>query len=323
MITPQSYIQQDTIRYLAALTNIQDYWLAKAWHLYEIHSSDGRITSLVLSGRFVRTRYQDRAPEADAANIFNNENIYFAGIGITSRKYIQDKFIFNYGKTEDVPVGRSFGVTTGFDNQETKRYYLGLNASLGNYYPFGYLSTFLAYGTYIGSTGLQQEAISVRINYFTRLLNLGDWKIRQFIRPSLIIGINRLPQDNLTFQEGMNGFEGLKTSASRMFVLTLQTQSYPRWSLLGFHFGPYIFSSLGMLGDKSYGFTRSRIYSIFGLGLLIKNNYLTFNTFQISMTFFPFIPGNGNNIFRSNIYQASDFGFMDFEISKPRIVEYR
>jgi hypothetical protein len=323
MILPQSYTSQDTIRFLSAKTNIQDYWGARSWQLFRGYWANGRITSLVLSGRILTTRYPGRAPEAIKANVFRNENSYFSGIGITSRNYVQDKYIFNFGKVEDIPVGRAFGLTVGVNTQETTRLYLGLNVSWGNYYHFGYLTTNLEYGTFKGQNGFQQGVFAGRINYFTRLLTIGNWKIRQFARPTLIFGINRSPTDNLTFSEGMKGFEDLKYSATQMMVLTLQTQSYSPLDLLGFNFGPYIFTSLGMLGNETSGFSKSHLYSLFGFGVLIKNNYLTFNIFQISVTFYPYVPGRGYNIFKTNAYKTSDYGFRDFEISKPGVVDYR
>jgi len=321
MLTAQSYVKNDTIRYLASRTNILDFWIARAWQLPG-WSIDGRITSFVLSGRIVSTRYKEIPAGAAAANVFNKEDTYFTGFGITSRKYIQDQYIFNYGKIEDVPVGRALGMIVGIDVQHTQRMYMGLQASWGDVYHFGYLSTDLEYGTFVGSKGFQQGVLTGRINYYTRLLNIKYWKLRQFIRPTLIFGINRLPADNLTFTGEMKGFEKLEYNATRMLVLTLQTQSYAPWSLLGFNFGPYFFSSFGILGNETSGFSRSKIYSLFGLGVLIRNNYLTFNTFQISMTFYPYIPGSGYNIFKSNAYKTSDYGFRDFDISKPRVVDY-
>jgi hypothetical protein len=322
MITAQSYLLNDTLRYLASRTNIKDFWVARSWQLFKWNTNDGKITSFILSGRVVSTRYPGRSRVAAPTNIFNKEDTYFTGIGITSRKYIQDTYIFNYGKIEDVPVGQAFGLTLGMDVHNKSRMYLGLKASSGNYYHFGYLSFDAEYGTFIGSMGLQQGVIIGRMNYYTRLLDLRRWKLRQFIRPVLIFGINRLPNDNLTFNGEIKGFEKLDYSGTRMMALTLQTQTYSPWSLLGFNFGPYLFSSFGMLGNESSGFSKSKLYSLFGLGVLIKNNYLTFNTFQISMTFYPSIPGRGNNIFKTNAYKTGDYGFMDFDISKPKIVDY-
>jgi hypothetical protein len=59
------------------------------------------------------------------------------------------------------------------------------------------------------------------------------------------------------------------------------------------------------------------------LGVLIKNDNLVMNTFQLSVAFYPVIPGKGNNILKFNSLQTSDFGFRDFEIGKPTTVVFR
>ena len=323
MITTQSLIQNDSLRYLSSKTNIQDYWVARSWHLYKGNSISARTTNFILAGRMVSTKFPGRPQESEQENIFNNQNMYFAGIGVTSRNYVKDKYIFEYGKTEDVPTGRAFGATVGMDVQETNRWYLGLKAAWGNYFSFGYLSTQVEYGTYIKSADFEQGVITGRINYYTKLFSLGKWKIRQFVKPTLIFGVNRLPSDNLPFGDEMKGFEGFEYQAKHKIILTLQTQSYAPWNVFGINFGPFIYSSVGMLGKEETGFSNSRLYSLFGFGLLIKNDYLTFGRFQISLTFYPSVPGGGNNIFRTNAYQTGDYGFTDFDISKPKVVDYR
>lgn len=320
--TSISYVQQDTILHLSSHNNIQDYWVARSWQLFTGNSVKERTTNFILSGRLLVDRYPGRPEEAVAANVFNNQTIFFAGLGVTSRQYIRDSYIFDYGKPEDVPVGRAFGITGGIDVQQQNRWYLGLQAAWGNYYRFGYLSTHFEYGTFIQGSSFQQSVITGRMNYFTRLYQLGNWKIRQFVKPTVIYGLNRFPGDNLTFKEDMKGFEELAYSATSMLVLTLQTQSYAPWNLIGFRFGPYFFASLGMLGDESSGFRRSRLYSFFGLGVLIKNDYLIFGNFQISMAFYPFVPGKGAGVFRTNSFITTDYGFRNFEISKPAVVTF-
>ena len=47
------------------------------------------------------------------------------------------------------------------------------------------------------------------------------------------------------------------------------------------------------------------------------------NAFQLSVSFYPVIPGKGNNILKTNAFQTTDFGFRDFEIGKPTIVDFR
>jgi hypothetical protein len=78
-----------------------------------------------------------------------------------------------------------------------------------------------------------------------------------------------------------------------------------------------------MLADPSTGFKNSQIYSKIGIGVLIKNNYLVFNSFQISIAFYPNIPGIGRSVFKTNSFKTADFGFDDFEIGKPATVLYQ
>jgi hypothetical protein len=78
-----------------------------------------------------------------------------------------------------------------------------------------------------------------------------------------------------------------------------------------------------MLSDSETGFKNSKKYSQIGLGILIKNEKLVFKAFQISISFYPSIPGRGQNIFKANSFRTSDFGFRDFEIEKPAMMIYQ
>jgi len=59
------------------------------------------------------------------------------------------------------------------------------------------------------------------------------------------------------------------------------------------------------------------------LGVLIKNDYLVINTFQLSIAFYPTIPGLGSDILKTNSFKTTDFGFKDFEIGKPAPVSFQ
>lgn len=322
IIADQTYTLSDSVRLFSAQKNILDIWGARSWQLFKDNSTDARTASLIVSSRFLMTRYPGAHPDEVPIGISGRRNFYFAGIGITSRRYFQDKYIFKFGKTEDVPVGRYFGITTGLEARQKHRWYFGFKAAWGNYYSLGYLSSHMEYGTYKDESGFNQQVVTGHINYFTRLINIGNWRVRQFVKPTFIFGINRLPTDNLTFREEFMEFDGAGSTATHMLALTLQTQSYPPWDLFGFRFGPYLFSTFGMLGNKS-GFSNSRLYSFFGLGVLIKNDYLMFDTFQISLVYYPFLPDKGYHTFKANAYKTSDFGFKDFELGKPGVVDYR
>jgi hypothetical protein len=305
----------------------QDYWVGYAHRIFKNSADRERITNLILAVRYLNIRYSEKPSEFnDPMKIYSGENFYLASIGISTRKYVQDKFIFKYGVIEDVPVGKVYELTGGYQiKNNSVRPYLGLRFSFGNFYKWGYLSSSLEYGTFLSSSHTEQGVISAGVTYFTGLIEIWNWKFRQFVKPQFIIGLNRFSYDTLNLNEGygLNGFQSTELSGTRRMLLTLQTQSYSPWHLLGFHFGPFINCSFGILGDDVKGFKKSHLYSQIGVGILIKNENLVFNTFQISISFYPLIPGRGQNIFKTNAFRTSDFGFSDFEIGKPVETIYR
>jgi hypothetical protein len=319
-ITP-SYVPLN-LRY-----QIQDVWGARAFQIFRGYTDDDRVTNLVFAVRFRRMIYHEKPAEInDPLHIYSNEHFYLASIGISTRKYLQDTYIFRYGTIEDVPVGSVIEVTGGFQSRISSwRPYLGIRFSIGNYNEWGYLSSNINLGTFFRSSHAEQGVITAGINYFTGLFEIGKWKFRQFVKPQITIGIHRFDYDSLTINDryGLDGFNSPTLSGTNRMLLTLQTQSYSPWNLAGFHFGPFLVCSFGMLGDAASGFSNKRLYSQLGFGILIKNENLVFNSFQVSVSFFPSIPGNGQNIFKMNSFTTSDFGFRDFEIGKPVPVMYR
>jgi hypothetical protein len=307
--------------------NAQDYWAGNAIRIFKGSSEYQRTTNFISAARFIRIRFLEKPPETiDTLRYFTNENFYLASIGISTRLYVQDNYIFKFGLTEDVPVGKVFGLTGGYqEKNNTGRLYLGGRFSSGKYYPWGYLSSNIEYGTFFRSSKAEQGVFTAGANYFTNLIEIGNWKFRQFVKPQVIFGINRTDYDSITINDGygLDGFNSPVLSGNSRLLFTLQTQSYAPWNFIGFHFGPYFALSLAMLGDAKNGFRSSKLYSQIGVGVLIKNDNLVMNTFQLSIAFYPVIPGKGNNILKFNSFQTSDFGFRNFEIGKPETVMFR
>ncbi len=307
--------------------NTQDLWAGKAIEIFKSGREKELITNLVFTARYLRIRYSEKPlVQNDPFHIYSDEDFYLGSIGITSRKYVQDKYIFKFGIIEDVPAGKVYSLTAGYQVKEnSRRLYLGIRLSSGNYFKWGYLSSNLEYGTFINGSQSEQGIFTAGINYSTVLFEIGKWKFRQFVKPQVTVGINWFPYDSLTLNDGygLDGFKSPVLSGTKRLLLTLQTQSYAPWRLLGFRFGPYLNCSFGMIGDDSGGLKRSKVYSQVGIGVLIKNDNLVINTFQISVSFYPLIPGIGNNVFKMNSIKTSDFGFRDFEIGKPGQIIYQ
>jgi hypothetical protein len=325
-------LRQDYIRISDSLfllqrfkLNSQDYWAGNATKIFKGNTEYYRTTNFVSAIRFLRIRYIEQPIELyDPQHMFGDENLYLASIGISARRYVQDKYIYHFGIPEDIPIGRVYSLTGGYqEKNNTSRIYLGARFAYGYYYPWGYLSAYLEFGSFFRASHAEQGAVSAKIIYFTGLVEIGKWKFRQFIKPQVIIGINRFNYDSLTLNDGygINGFRSTALSGKSRMVFTMQTQSYAPWNFVGFRFGPFISCSVGMLSNPTEGFKNSQLYAEIGIGVLIKNDYLVFNTFQLSLAFYPIIPGS-HSAFKFNSFKTADFGFGDFDIGKPDVVPY-
>ena len=305
-----------------------DFWLGKAFNVIKGNYEEANTTNLIVSGRYLNMKYNESPiEELDSINFYSSEKLFLTGIGLNSREFFQDRYIFKNGIIEDVPIGSIYGITAGYQFKYTIwRPYLGSQFSFGTYHKWGFLSSNFEIGTYFKGGKTEQTTFSFQANYFTNLIDLGNWKIRQFIKPQVLIGINR--QNSIGDQLSINGVNGIQGINSNLFgtnkmVLTFQTQSYAPKDIAGFRFNPFFNYSFALISTEVDGLNQNKSFSRIGIGLLISNDYLVFSSFQISLSYYPTIPLVGDNVFRTNAFQTADFGFQSFELAKPKTVIYK
>ena len=114
-----------------------------------------------------------------------------------------------------------------YKRQNLNRAYFGGRFSYGDYLDFGYISANIEYGSFFNNGKTEQTTIKIETNYFTNLFSIGSWKFRQFVRPVLVLGNNRLntPKDrlNLIDVNGIPGFNSSPLVGTRKFLTTFQT----------------------------------------------------------------------------------------------------
>lgn len=327
------YYRRDTLQapdltyaYQPVKYKSQDFWAGRAFKMFE--DTHEAITNLVVTGRFLNMNFTESPTEVyDPNNFYSSEKLILSGIGLNTRKFIQDRYIFRNGQTEDVPTGRVYGLTFGYQYKNTFwRPYVGAQFSFGNYYRLGFLSMNFEAGTFFHQSKTYQTAFLFESNYFTKLYSIGNWKLRQFVNPKFVFGINRDDvigdQLNINEQNGLAGFNTALYGTSKA-VLSLQTQTYSPHSLLGFRLNPFFNYSIAVLGSPDAAMTKSKPYSKITLGLLVSNDYLVFSSFQLSLSYYPSIPQQGDNVFKTNTFETTDYGMQSFELNKPRIVDYK
>lgn len=307
----------------------QEYWLGHSFKIFKGRDEDFRTTNLVTTVGYKNVNYLE-VPDLsyDPERFFSSEKLYLTTIGLNTRKYAEDKYLFNFGIIEDIPYGQVYSITGGFqDKNNSKRSYFGGRFAYGDYFSFGYLALNTEWGSFFNNGCTEETTFRIEGSYFTNLQHLGDWKIRQFVKPMLILGNHRanIIEDRVQISDnnGISGFSNPLINGTRKVSMALQTQTYAPGNWHGFHFSPFYNMTFGFLGDDTDKYFDGRLYSKFSIGVLINNDYLVFNSFQISFSYYPSIPFEGSNVFKTNSFKNDDLALPDYQIGQPVIVPYR
>ncbi len=72
-----------------------------------------------------------------------------------------------------------------------------------------------------------------------------------------------------------------------------------------------------------FGSSVNNLHEAYAVGLLIRNEHLVVNTFEISIGLYPYMPGYGN--FTTKLNPISSYNVMarDFVVAKPELVSYQ
>lgn len=310
-------------------SNDLDLWLGHSMPLYYRYNNLHKVqTNLVTSLRYFSRNYTEHPiGEYDPYNYYTNQKLYLATVGLASLNYVQDRYIFYYDVIEDIAVGKTFMVTAGIQQKNNiNRPYIGAKFSLGKYTNSGYFGGDIQWGTFMNGNHFEEGVLRIEGLYFSKLYHWGKWRFRHFFNPEIVVGLNRwdYAMDKITLNGayGIDGFDSYELRGTKKVLLNLQLQSYAPYEVLGFRFSPFFSTSIGFMGDNHNRFVTKEMYSKIGLGVVISNDYLVFNNFQLSLAFYPSIPGNGHNIFKTNNLRNTNFDLQQFNYGKPELVPY-
>ena len=321
----QPILENNSFKY-----NFQDYWFARAFRIDDRMSEN--ITNLIASARYYQRRYTETpSEENDPANFFSTQSNYIVGLGISSRRFIKTKYIFNYGIDEDIAVGKSFGFIASKQNiRNTERYYTGVKADLGGFVRSGFYGVGIEFGGFFNKDKFEQQTLSVEFQYMAKLMKWGEWRFRNFAKLNYLLGHNRLKSsaDELSLHEhdylGMAGFTSDRgLTGQQKIIFEYQLQSYTPYQFLGFRIAPFFNMMFSAIGDnKKFIFNQNPIYSRFTLGVMLTNDYFVFNNIRFSLSYYPTIPGNGDNLIKTNLLDNKDYQMMNFDFSKPSYIRW-
>ncbi len=307
--------------------NTYDFWIGRAFRMNKNNSTE--ITNLVASLRYNVINYNEKPNENFVPiSLYTNHRMMLGSLSISSNKYVQTKYLFNYGIIEDIAVGKQFSITGGYQWREEKnRPYVGAKFALGNYINEHFYGISTEWGSYFNQEKLEQTVFRTDLLYFSKAFEIKDWKFRQFVNAEIVYGSHRLDygKDRITLngKYGIDGFHSYSLKGTKKILFSIQTQSYAPGHFLGFRFSPYLSAAFGWIGEKNQKFVSDNMYSKIAAGIMINNDYLIFQNIQLSIAFYPTIPGIGRNIIKTNNIKNDTFELMQFNDLKPSTVIFQ
>lgn len=224
-------------------------------------------------------------------NLYVNRKMALAKLTFFRQDFYKTKYVFGFGRTEDIPYGYQLSFTGGMERLGlVERPYLAveytesiadragnilsINASLAGYH-------------HQGST--QDVLLRVATSYFSKVYEMKSWNLRH----SLELGYQRFGDRTVKRPldiNGVNGLQGFSADSLRgdeSFKLRAQLLLFTGWRLLGFGFTLVPQYDLGYLNKViNQSFIHKTLHG-FSLGVRTRNENLIFNTIELRGYYFP------------------------------------
>jgi hypothetical protein len=312
----------------ATLNTLQagwDVWGGRAFKLLadgrRLRESHNFITAL----RYAGTHFTRLPPAAET--LPGNENVtsVLGSLGFVLQQYYKERFIYRFGATEDVPAGLIVNLACGVQKRQHSalRYYSGLEIARALHLPLGYFSASLAAGIFFSPYYTNDITSRAELGYFSNLVKLDGWYLRQFANITLVRGYNRLYGEQLSLTgQDLYGFEGGSLYGNMKMVARLETVAYAPYNLVGFHVAPVLMCGYGVIGGANQSLHKNRLYQAYSMGILFRNENLLNSTFQVSFGLYPYFPDGGRYVWKYNPVTSFTIRVRVFEVGRPEFIGY-
>jgi hypothetical protein len=269
--------------------NLQDYWLSRS---FLIHRES--VTRLIFGARYTNNNvFNHPLILPDSYQYLQKYKMFLGSATISMQKYYKTNLIYGYGRTEDIPYGGLLTITAGKEiNESNDRTYAGIYAAIGNSIrPLGYFYTSAGFSSYFGGA-TRQGMLLLRTSYFSNLLYLGNFKMRNFLTVDYTRGFDRNTDEFLVYNRE-NGFSGFRNDSARgaqRLSLGIESVLFSPAYIYGFRFAFFAFADMSLLFGTNEFVRQGEFLSSIGLGIRIRNDNLVFNTLQIRLGYYPNLP---------------------------------
>lgn len=298
-----------------------DLWYGRT---FLVDNSQKR-TNLVLTLRYENKTFFERPyTSIDSNRFFHNHNTVVSGISLIRSTYFKTKKLFQFGVSEDIPRGYLASLVTGLDFHEYEtRPYLGISLWGSHYFKnVGYFAIRGASGSFYSKNTYTDWTTTFSLDYFTRLLHIGKYDFRQFIRFYYSnLKHQKYQQDRVIFNNYIRGVQDVFDNPKQMLVLNIEPVFFTPWNWIGFRFAFYTFLDMAYINSQGVNNRYEKAYSATGLGFRIRNDNLAFNIIQIRLAYYFNLP-TGVIPYGAEFSTSSPNYYRQSNLLRPDIVHF-
>lgn len=316
------YSKPDTA-FLSYRYNIFDSWLG---YNIGINKEVNDRSRHFLSIRYFDGTYLDQPdqPEYKEDKDYNTAVGYLSEFTFYRQDYYKTRYIFGFGRTEDVPYGISLGITGGYVKLlSLGRPYGALKFNFGKANKDGdfYRLSFQA-GAYARNNDVEDIVLQPGASYVTKLIQLNKLKARGYVAATYTQIFNHTINDLLTIgRRDIPGFSLDSLDADQRLSVHGESVLFLPRSLFGFRFAPFV--ALDMVYVSNCATCEAPKNNFIGIsgGIRTRNENLIFGTMEVKFTFIP-QDGYGDSKFvigfKENIRVKNSGSF----VKPPSLISY-
>lgn len=224
--------------------------------------------------------------------IYNNRQYLLGKLTYFRQDYYKTRFIYGFGRTEDVPYGQTASLLAGVERQfGNERGYFGAEAEKtiahrrGNFYTLG-----IRLGSFRNNGNWQDATVLASADFFSKLVGLGkQYRLRQSLNVNITKVYNQvsaLPLD-INNEFGLQNFRADSVLGNKRMNAGFETVLFTPIKFLGFNFAGFVYGQLSWIAAKDQKLWDHTPFYGIGGGVRTRNENLVFGTIELRFVYFP------------------------------------
>ena len=222
--------------------------------------------------------------------IYSNRTFFLGGFTFFKQNFYTARYIYGFGRTEDVPYGHSMSLYVGWArHMGLERPYLGVDftQSVASRKGQFYNINFRAGG--FNNNGLEDATFLLSGAMTSRLISYKKLLMRQMISGDFTYSYNQktnLPLD-INNELGIRGFLADSVWGTKRFHINSETLVFTPLKIAGFRLAPFAFGEMAWIASDDKGLFEDDPYFGMGGGIRTRNENLVFGTIELRLIFYP------------------------------------